>query len=891
MSVDYSKGRITLINRNLLIVFALMIGVFMMVGGASAISFSSSNADASNWITSNANITINTYNQTWLEFDGVNDVLTTSIDIRGNSHVSLIYWGYVQGMAATNKTTVQWSTGNYLNLEPNSNRIALALTNSSGGTNSITKTYTSGTVNNTWIFLAMTYDGHIMSLYSEDGKLIQSKAFYGPINYSYGNNGLGIARNRGGASDYFAGKYNNILVFNRSLTIKDIQYIYNNSVITNKYFGSTNNVILNKTELVTGTSSGAINGSGSLYFFNRTNGWIQRIDNNDPSNVYNIYSMPSGVNHRNIYIDSRGTLFTGRTGNGSLFMSMGNDTNWTIPLNFVCGVNGDFWHMTETNDSTLLLGEYSYGSGSEKCAYIHKSIDNGLTWSIVYNDSDPGNITSNLGGRHVHNIKFNQYNNCSYASIGDADSVSKLIKSCNDGNSWTMVKNTSDGRSNYIPMEFTNNYRLFGEDQGGSNPTSQIVRTSDDINFEVVLTLPTDSEGYFWSSTKDEYGNLYFSSLSYASGEKAKIYYSNDEGTTWYELYDMGIQSTDHSGITQLTDFYRNYSYFYRGYNANLFNIFDITKGLSNIKLSENSGTTAYDSSGNGNNGTISGATWQNDGVTITTPLSILANLVSANNIITNPLTWAYTYLISSSVNGASNYVLLNNTNPTESYVITSSSALNTFFHNTTSLCNGSSANINSNDGNINITLNPNQYCYVLDNFNLTENQNRANSPLWFSQSSLTEKHIASNLSEVINATVVINVDSCKLDTLTYTSDTGAYTRTYTASELTGNCTNKVLTLEISGIEPAVSSNIITVTYEYDHEELSLTCSALIDGFGSFGELLALIVIVLVFGFVLSMIYVDNTFKYTDFFVASLITIVFVVVIAIVGIIMVKALC
>lgn len=35
------------------------------------------------------------------------------------------------------------------------------------------------------------------------------------------------------------------------------------------------------------------------------------------------------------------------------------------------------------------------------------------------------------------------------------------------------------------------------------------------------------------------------------------------------------------------------------------------------LNLNENSGTTAYDSSGNGNNGTISGATWNNDGVKV----------------------------------------------------------------------------------------------------------------------------------------------------------------------------------------------------------------------------------------------------------------------------------
>ena len=72
---------------------------------------------------------------------------------------------------------------------------------------------------------------------------------------------------------------------------------------------------------------------------------------------------------------------------------------------------------------------------------------------------------------------------------------------------------------------------------------------------------------------------------------------------------------------------------------------------LLELKLSENSGTTAYDTSGNGNNGTISGATWNNDGILIT-----LTNLVdytlSANifTIINSALAWdevalSYDYL------------------------------------------------------------------------------------------------------------------------------------------------------------------------------------------------------------------------------------------------------
>lgn len=54
----------------------------------------------------------------------------------------------------------------------------------------------------------------------------------------------------------------------------------------------------------------------------------------------------------------------------------------------------------------------------------------------------------------------------------------------------------------------------------------------------------------------------------------------------------------------------------------------------------------------------------------------------------------------------------------------------NALFHNSTNLCTGSSSDISSNDDNVNITLSPSNFCYVLDEFNLTESLNRTNNPI-----------------------------------------------------------------------------------------------------------------------------------------------------------------
>jgi len=66
---------------------------------------------------------------------------------------------------------------------------------------------------------------------------------------------------------------------------------------------------------------------------------------------------------------------------------------------------------------------------------------------------------------------------------------------------------------------------------------------------------------------------------------------------------------------------------------------------LVDLKLNENQGTTAYDVSGNGNNGTILGATWNNDGVNLSLTSEIDYNL-STNifTIINDEYAWDQVY-------------------------------------------------------------------------------------------------------------------------------------------------------------------------------------------------------------------------------------------------------
>ena len=83
---------------------------------------------------------------------------------------------------------------------------------------------------------------------------------------------------------------------------------------------------------------------------------------------------------------------------------------------------------------------------------------------------------------------------------------------------------------------------------------------------------------------------------------------------------------------------------------------------------------------------------------------------------------------------------------------------------------------------------------------------------VFFSLSTGKEKHIASNLTNTINANVTFNVDSCNIKEINYVSNTSAFTNEYKPGEFT--CSGSVVTLEVIGIETSSDSNKILITYK-----------------------------------------------------------------------------
>jgi parallel beta-helix repeat protein len=99
------------------------------------------------------------------------------------------------------------------------------------------------------------------------------------------------------------------------------------------------------------------------------------------------------------------------------------------------------------------------------------------------------------------------------------------------------------------------------------------------------------------------------------------------------------------------------------------------------------------------------------------------------------------------------------------------------------------------------INISANNETYVLDNFNLTEGISRQYSPIWFSSSSNTEKHIASNLSESVSVDVVFEVSDCE---------------NYRVIDYSSTCSNGVMTVDNflvnSGDNPLYLSYAYTCT-------------------------------------------------------------------------------
>lgn len=151
-------------------------------------------------------------------------------------------------------------------------------------------------------------------------------------------------------------------------------------------------------------------------------------------------------------------------------------------------------------------------------------------------------------------------------------------------------------------------------------------------------------------------------------------------------------------------------------------------------------------------------------------------------------------------------YLFLHNENATSSMNISLFNQSNSlvYFSNFTVVC---TSNCN---GQINYTIPSKNLTYVLNNFNLTEGISRENSPIWFSSTTATSKHIASNLSQSVIVSIITNIGDCiTKNKITYTTDSNIKT-IWIGNDAKTICEQFKMTGVALSIEPAQNSNILS---------------------------------------------------------------------------------
>ena len=145
----------------------------------------------------------------------------------------------------------------------------------------------------------------------------------------------------------------------------------------------------------------------------------------------------------------------------------------------------------------------------------------------------------------------------------------------------------------------------------------------------------------------------------------------------------------------------------------------------------------------------------------------------------------------------------------------------------------------------------------------------------WFAQSSLTEKHIASNLSNDVSVVVVTNLGDCTTkNKVTYTTDSGIKT-TWTGDRATEVCEQFKTSGVTLLIEPAQNSNVIA--WENSTTSLSRTILKITILFLAISALLVSVTII--------MFYVKNNFdsiNLLDFAKMTIFVLIYIVLMIIV---------
>lgn len=110
-----------------------------------------------------------------------------------------------------------------------------------------------------------------------------------------------------------------------------------------------------------------------------------------------------------------------------------------------------------TPDGTIFFGEYTVNVQHTNDTHLYRSTDNGQSFQVI--------LTFPKTIRHIHFIKYDPYEKCIWLGTGDADDEAKLMRSDDNGDTWTTIGEGSQ-QWRAIGVCFTEDALVWGTDAG-----------------------------------------------------------------------------------------------------------------------------------------------------------------------------------------------------------------------------------------------------------------------------------------------------------------------------------------------------------------------------------------------------------------------------------------
>jgi peptidoglycan/xylan/chitin deacetylase (PgdA/CDA1 family) len=466
--------------------------------------------------------TIKTPNQTWLEFDGVNDYVNGSLIGLNGENISIIQGFKWLGNSTTTGRILQMC-GRDLGLYKQNNVDYMKITYSNATKTVDSSTYNGNITDGLWKQAVVVYNGTV-NVWQNTNFLQTRNDITGDLN-STSNCYVGSLTNTFGNSNISIDNYR---IFNKSITQGTINYFFNSSIQGNNL---GNGIPVYMLHVIDSTPTFTENWNSTT--FNNTIDYLY-------SEGYESITYKDYINWtKNLKsINRKSFIFSFDDGANSVYVN-------AYPKMKEKGFVGSVSIITE------LVGEATYMTW----ANINDLKNNG--WEIVSHSINTSNYLTTL-----------DYNSRQYA----------FNKSRYD-----ILANTS-----FFPT-------IFVFPQGGTN-----------------------------STIDEECLNYYESCISDSStiGLPSYNYKINN-----YSLDIVRITVINETTLQEIKDS----------------NVYD--KLLKEYLLNENSGTIAYDSSGNNNHGTISGATWKTDGVLNTLTEGVDYTLNKATGVLVLSADYVYNWI------------------------------------------------------------------------------------------------------------------------------------------------------------------------------------------------------------------------------------------------------